>query len=67
VERQTLARIPDTRDVLFAIHTHQCKLDELAEEQAAVLLGVLQTCPSDTLGYKGILPMKDAIEACLLR
>jgi hypothetical protein len=65
VERQTLARIPDSNDVLFAIHTHQCKLDQLADREVSNLLGVLQTCPPETLSYKGIAPMKHAIESFL--
>ena len=57
VERQTLARLPVSGHILFAIHTHQCCLDELSGDQRRHLLGVLQTCPVETLKYKGIWPM----------
>lgn len=56
VERQTLSRLPTTNAILFTIHTHQCRLSELNPEQQINLLGVLKTCPKETLRYKGIEP-----------
>ena len=61
VERQTLARLPKSNDILFAIHTHQASLDQLTDQQRSNLMGVLQSCPKETLAYKGILSMKDAL------
>ena len=61
VERQTLARLPSRGDILFAIHTRQRPIGELDTLQRSRLLGVIRTCPDETLRYKGILPMKDAI------
>jgi dimethylamine monooxygenase subunit A len=54
VERQTLSRLPESGAILFTIHTHQCQLAELASWQQSNLLGVLQSCPEETLQYKGI-------------
>ena len=65
VERQTLARLPKGGDILFAIHTHQCKLGDLSEQEQRNLLGVLGSCPEATLAYKGILPMRAAIQRYL--
>lgn len=65
VERQTLARLPLSRHVLFTIHTHQCRLEQLEDQQKRALLGVIGSCPAETLAYKGILPMRAAIQACL--
>ena len=67
VERQTLARLPKSGHILFAIHTHQCRLDQLSGEQQRILLGVIDSCPEDTLTYKGILSMRDAITSYLRR
>ena len=53
VERQTLSRL-DGGDILFTIHTNQVPLCQLSLEQKMTLLGVLETCPSGTLQYKGI-------------
>ena len=61
VERQTLARLPSNGDILFAIHTHQRPIGELDTSQRQRLLGVIRTCPEDTLRYKGILPIQDAV------
>lgn len=66
VERQTLARLPNSGDILFAIHTHQLPLGKLNDQQRSNLLGVLRTCPTDTLRYKGILPMRDALVGYLV-
>ncbi|NNE00588.1 MAG: DUF3445 domain-containing protein [Pirellulaceae bacterium] len=65
VERQTLARLSASGAVLFAIHTHQTPLGRLTAIQRSNLLGVLRTCPNETLAYKGILPMRDALIAYL--
>ncbi|MFK8112055.1 MAG: DUF3445 domain-containing protein [Rubripirellula sp.] len=61
VERQTLSRLPQTNAILFTIHTHQCKLDELLEWQQRNLLGVLMSCPQETLRYKGIERILDPV------
>lgn len=66
VERQTLARLTPSNDVLFAIHTHQERIRDLSNTQQEMLLGVLQTCPDETLAYKGILPIRTAVLDYLL-
>lgn len=65
VERQTLARLPETNHILFTIHTHQCPLRELDRLQQQILLGVIRTCPDPTLRYKGIFPMRREITGFL--
>jgi hypothetical protein len=65
VERQTLARLPRCGHVLFTIHTHQCRLEQLEEQQTRLLWGVIDSCPAETLAYKGILPIRAAIQAFL--
>ena len=64
VEFQTLTRLP-CGDIVFTIHTEQCCLAELTEQQRRNLLGVLKTCPDDTLAYKGIAPMLSPIVSYL--
>lgn len=54
VERQTLSRMPISRDILFTIHTMQCPVADLDPNQHEVLLAWLETCPEPTLEYKGI-------------
>ena len=61
VERQTLSRLAETNDILFTIHTHQCPVSELESPQKFNLLGVLKTCPQETLRYKGIEPIADPV------
>ncbi len=60
VEFQTLTKLP-SNDILFTIQTDQCCLGCLTPGQRAHLKAVLETCPSATLQYKGILPIRDAI------
>lgn len=54
VERQTLSRLPETGNILFTIHTHQSSLGELTDEQKQRLMKTLETCPRETLTYKGL-------------
>jgi hypothetical protein len=54
VERQTLSRLPISGDILFTIHTMQQPIAELDQDQQNTLLAWLQTCPAETLRYKGI-------------
>lgn len=67
VERQTLARLPETRCILFAIHTHQSRVADLSFFQQRRLLSVMQSCPELTLRYKGLLPIRDSLEKYLSR
>ena len=60
VEHQTLSRLPGG-DILFTIHTHQTPLNVLSQQQRRDLLGVLETCPPETLRYKGIWPMRHPV------
>ena len=63
VERQTLTRLPKTGNILFTIHTHQSPLNSLSADQKQKLTGTLQSCPAETLAYKGL----DMILAVVLR
>lgn len=54
VEYQTLTRMPQTGAIVFTILTLQCQLETLNPEQKGLLAGVLDTCPEDTLRYKGL-------------
>lgn len=58
LERQTLSRLPQTRAVLFTIHTYLAPLaDVIAEEapaRARRLAATLRTAPEEFLRYKGI-------------
>jgi hypothetical protein len=65
VERQTLARLSASGHLLFAIHTHQCPLQDLDRQRRGTLAGVIESCPLATLRYKGIEPMRAAIVAYL--
>jgi len=65
VERQTLSRLPETGNILFTIHTHQSSLSELADEQKQRLMKTLQTCPSETLRYKGLSSISTPVIAYL--
>ncbi|TWT51368.1 hypothetical protein Pla22_41450 [Rubripirellula amarantea] len=61
VERQTLSRLERTGDIVFTIHTMQCPVVDLTAEQQRILLGVLTTCPAETLTYKGISVFGDRL------
>ncbi len=60
VELQTLSRLPGG-DILFTIHTHQTPLKTLSRQQRHNLLGVMETCPAETLRHKGIWPIRDPV------
>ena len=64
-ERQTMIRLPESKDILFAIHTHQLPLAELEMTMRNTLASIIETCPEETLKYKGILPMRDAVVVAL--
>ena len=65
VERQTLSRLSKTGNILFTIHTHQTRLCDLANPQKHRLLRTLQTCPSETLSYKGLATIAEPVIAFL--
>ena len=65
VERQTLSRLPKTGNILFTIHTHQTRLCDLANVQKHRLLRTLQTCPRETLSYKGLATIAEPVIAFL--
>jgi dimethylamine monooxygenase subunit A len=56
MERQTLSRLPESRGVLFTVHTYQSPLAEEVYNPIHVrsMLTVLQTTPSDMIQYKSI-------------
>ncbi|MCC9603181.1 DUF3445 domain-containing protein [Stieleria sp. JC731] len=74
VEFQTLTSVPISDNanlresesrVVFTIRTTQSQLCQLSTSQLQTLLGVIETCPAETLRYKGIEPMADAIKTAI--
>ena len=61
VESQSLVRLPMTGKILFAIHVDQMPLERLTKNQRHLLLLNLQSCPIETIRYKAIDPMLDAL------
>jgi hypothetical protein len=58
LERQTLSRLPETRAILFTIHTYLAPIAEViaadAPARARRLANTLRTAPEEFLRYKGI-------------
>lgn len=69
IERQTLARLPNTNGVLFTVRTYRLPIAELVQipDQACRLLGTLRTASPETLEYKGIAPFATPLVAYLER
>jgi hypothetical protein len=67
VEKQTLSRMPKSGHILFTIHTHQSCLADLSTDQQRLLFGTLQTCPADTLAYKGLAKLAGPVMEYLHR
>ncbi len=69
VERQTLSRLPETRGVLFTIHTYVTPLGVVisADPQARArrIAAVLRTMPEALQRYKGIDRFRDPLLAYL--
>lgn len=65
VEFQTLSRLPETRAILFTIHTFQRSLEMLSAAERQRLARVIETCPESTLRYKGIWPMRESLVSWL--
>ena len=65
VEYQTLSRLPETRSILFTIHTFQRTLKELTCAEKRRLARVMLTCPESSLRYKGIWPMRENVVSYL--
>jgi hypothetical protein len=69
VERQTLSRLPETRGILFTIHTYVTPIADVisAEPQARAqrIAGVLRTMPESLQRYKGIDRFRDPLLAYL--
>jgi hypothetical protein len=55
IERQTLSRLPQSGNILFTIHTHHASLNQLTLDQTRMLRKTLQTCPRETVTYKGLV------------
>jgi hypothetical protein len=68
-ERQTLSRLPRSRDVLFTIGIRQCTLAALATVPgaAARLLGQLRAMPPALKAYKGLADTGSLVEGWLER
>ena len=67
VERQTLRRLPGSRDVCFGIHTYVEPLAEAIEspEAAQALAARIREMPEPMARYKSILPIREALLAWL--
>jgi len=62
VQRQTLRRLPRTRDILFTIRVHVRPLCELATrpDRAAELASTIRSMPEPMRLYKSLPPFLDA-------
>ena len=67
VERQTLRRLPRTGAILFGIRVHVYQLHKAitAPETAARLANAVRALPGETVHYKSLLPIRDALLAWL--
>jgi hypothetical protein len=66
VERETLRRLPDTRCILFTIHTYLTELPALAAtDDGRRLAAALEAMPDDVLRYKTIGAATPAVVAYL--
>lgn len=70
VERQTLTRLPNSRDIVFSIGIHVDPLDALAESDdgprlARTLHDQIAALGPDELGYKGLALEREAVLARL--
>ena len=67
MERQTLRRLPRTKDILFTIHVHVKPLAQLVTqpERAAQLTGAVRALPQPVRLYKSLPPFIDAALAWL--
>ncbi len=63
IERQTLRRLPRTRDILFGIRVYVYPLKTLATrtERAAQLANAIRAMPESLRTYKSIRPFSDAV------
>ncbi|ETX06012.1 heme-dependent oxidative N-demethylase family protein [Candidatus Entotheonella palauensis] len=69
MERQTLRRLPRTRDVLFTIRIYVHPLHTLTAhpERAAALATAIRSLPPELQTYKSVSPFREAILAWLDR
>ena len=69
VERQTLARLPDTDSILFTIRIHRWPLARLAALPEAVtrLRQAMETMPPDLQQYKSMPVFGAAVHQYLIR
>ena len=67
VERQTLTRLPQTRGILFTIHTYLNPLEDVICDPARLrrLAAVLHDYPAALITYKGMTPYFDTLLAYL--
>lgn len=67
VERQTLARLAESRAIVFAIRVHQRPLAEIRARPGAArgLLEAVEALPPDLLAYKGLAPYAPALRRWL--
>jgi hypothetical protein len=67
VERQTLARLPESRAFVFTIRVHQRPLGEIRARPGAArgLLEAVEALPPALLAYKGLAPYAPALKRWL--
>ena len=63
MERQTLRRLPKSKDILFTIRIHRAALEDAAgvPEVARLLHGALETLGAPMTGYKSLGALKPRI------
>jgi hypothetical protein len=63
VERQTLRRLPRSRDILFTIRIYVRPLRDLSQraEETARMAAAVRSAPSEVAGYKGFTHVQDAL------
>lgn len=67
MERQTLRRLPRTRDILFTIRVYVKPLAQLAPDRAAQLAAALRALPQPVQRYKSLPPFIGAVLTWLER
>lgn len=63
VERQTLLRLPVSKDIVFGIRTHLTRLEDAVDSKASALalIGKLETMPEAMARYKNLKPIRDML------
>lgn len=69
IERQSFAKLPESRLTLFLIHTYLSQLETEARDpqRAQLMLATLRDTPRDMMDYKAITPIEQPLLAYLER